>query len=150
MLKRSMLRAIERQVALHYTGTTWDELVTEEPVLAELELRRSYGRQAGETEELGAYLVNALADKPAVVLAWLERSFARPDSFASRMLPELRVLIGSEKPIREDDTSFTQLTYRLGLNSEDRLHFAAVLEVTRGRANSAMGELHFVEPVSEG
>lgn len=89
MLKRSMLRAIEQQVALRYTGQTWDEIVATEPTLAMFEQRRSTGR---EIEELGVYVVNALADRPAAVLAWLERSFARPDSFASRLLLELRVL----------------------------------------------------------
>ena len=44
MLKRSMLRVIERQVALRYTGETWDEVISEEPVLAALNARRSVGR----------------------------------------------------------------------------------------------------------
>jgi tRNA nucleotidyltransferase/poly(A) polymerase len=133
MLKRSMLRAIERQVVLCYTGATWGELVAEEPVLAALEEHRSFGRETGEIEELGAYLASALVGRPAAVLAWLERSFTQPDSFASRMLPELRVLIASEQGFRQDDRSLDELTYRLGLNSEAKLELARVLEATKRR-----------------
>jgi hypothetical protein len=55
------------------------------------------------------------------------------------MLPELRVLIGSEQAIREDDRFLDQLTYRLGLDSEVRLDFNAVREAARSRADSTPG-----------
>ena len=90
MLKRAMVHAIERQVALQYTGETWDEVVAEEPVLAALHERRAFGREVGETAELGDLFANALAARPSTVVDWLERSYLQTDSFASRMLPEFR------------------------------------------------------------
>jgi hypothetical protein len=131
MLKRSMLRAIERQVALRYAGETWDELVTVEPVLAALERHRCFGRETGETVELGVYLANALVDRPTDVWAWLERSFARSDAFASRLLPELHALTGSGQDIEEDGRTLDELTYRLGLNPEATRDFTRVLDATR-------------------
>ena len=76
MLKRSMLRVIERQVALRYTGETWDEVVAEEPSLAALNARRTFGRERGEFKEFGAYLADAFAARPDAVRDWLTRSFA--------------------------------------------------------------------------
>ena len=136
MLKRSMLRAIEREVALRYTGSTWDELAAQEPVLAALEQSRSPGRETGETQELGAYLVSALAERPAAVLAWLERGFAQPESFAARMLPELRALAGSEQGGWEDEGSLDRVWYRLGMDSKEGAGFARVLEGVRRRPDT--------------
>jgi hypothetical protein len=128
-----MLRAIEREVALRYTGSTWDELAAQEPVLAALEQSRTSGRETGETQELATYLVSALAERPAAVLAWLERGFARPESFAARVLPELRGLAGSERGDWEDSGSLEQLCYRLGMDSKEGADFTRVLEAARRR-----------------
>ncbi len=97
LLQRSVLRAIEQQVALRYTGETWDEVSAEEPALAALAERRACGWESGEIRDLGDYLADALAARPAAVQDWLARSFARPESFASRLLPELRTSIDPEQ-----------------------------------------------------
>lgn len=140
MLKRAMMRALERQVALQYTGQTWDEVVAGEPALAALHERRAFGREAGETLDLGAYFADALAARPSDLLDWLERSYAQPDSFASRILPEFCTSSTDDHGTSDHGEPLDVLAYRLGLDKMSAMDLVADFEGIRDRSSNRAGE----------